>query len=273
MVYYVSMAFICERCLTEFKQKVTLKGHLQRKCPCEAKASTKAPADILDELLTRKLADKAFACDHCTMEFSHRSGKSRHMKTCKSNPANKEMVSISKDEYIALKGTTIINNNNNNITNNTQNIIINVNNFGQEDFGHLFKRLEYYWQNKGRGLIEMTKDIHFDPNHPENHTFTISNQRARLAKVKEDGQWKPKSCDEAIDDIVYTISREIEQFIEEKADYLKHKFPRVVEGTNAWWDKVGTEQFDEKEYSKLVTRLVEMVVLHRHVVGAPNNKK
>jgi hypothetical protein len=120
---------------------------------------------------------------------------------------------------------------------------------------------------QSKWLVEMTKDIHFDPNHPENHKFTITNQRAGMAKVMEDGEWKPKPCEEVFEDVIYASMREMEDFLQQKADYLTDKFPNIVEKTNEWWDKVGTSQFDEKEQQRLLKMLHEMVIMNRHVVG------
>jgi hypothetical protein len=270
------MMYQCERCLGEFSRKDYLKAHLLRKTPCESIGSTKDASVLLTEL-TSKHNSKTFACEFCHVEFAFASGRSRHKKTCKANPDNKKQVTVSEDTIVSLQAriaqlevmsqASIVNTNCNNITvNNTQNITVNVNNFGQEDMDYLLKRLEYYWHNKAYGIIEMTKDIHFDPQHPENHTFTISNQRARIARVRENGEWISKPCEEVFDDIMNTVARELDQFIADKHDYLKEKFPRIVDKTNEWWDKVGTDQFDEKEYRNIVKRLTEMVILNRHTV-------
>ena len=265
------MVFTCERCLVEFARKMHLKSHLQKQKVCATTASTRDRSEILKDLTTRELADKTYDCEFCGMQFNHRSVKCRHRQTCKQNPANIETVTISKEEYQTLKGhgMTINNTTNNNTTNNnttnniTQNITINVNNFGQEDISHLQKCYEFYWTHKAFGLIEMAQDVHFDPAHPENHTLTITNQRAKIAKVRENGKWVPKSFDKVLDEIVAKVQYEIYRFFEEKGGYLEDKFPGDV---NKWWNEVGTSDFNEKEYRNMMSDFIEMVIMHRHII-------
>lgn len=271
------MTFTCERCNTTFSCKSILKSHLQKKNTCKPLLSNEDTQVLLIKLYDRKLKDKTYDCEFCKTKFNHASTKSKHKKICKSNPDNKPTITISKEEYETLKlnsnipsNTSIITNNasiiNNNCktTNNNKQIIIN--NFGQEDVGHLAKRLEYYWANKGMGLIEMSKDIYFDPKYPENHTLNIPNQRNKIIHVRDNGKWIPKESDETIDEIVYKISKEIEEFIDEKEEYLYAKFPDKVEKNNTWWEEIGTSDFSEKEYKKIVIKLINMVLYNRHII-------
>lgn len=274
------MEFTCPRCNEVFGYKFNLKTHLQRKNICEPKYSQEDPDIILSKLYNRKLNDKTYDCEFCNIKFNHASTKCKHKKICKLNPDNKPTITISKEEYEALKlsrsdvsniaSTSIttqqnaktINNTN---TNNTTNNIV-VNNFGQEDISHLAKRLEYYWANKGLGLVEMSKDMYFDPQHPENHTLNIPNQRKKIIHIRENDKWIPKDSDDAIDEIIYKISKEIEEFIEEKENYLYKKFPNKVDKNNSWWENVGTSKFSEKEYKQIVLNLINMVLYNRHII-------
>lgn len=275
------MEYICKRCGYTTSQKCHLVRHLKNKKPCSIILRNINIEDLLKELKLPK-KPKKWLCEKCGKEFNARSTRYIHQQVCDKDSkqtdekvSNEELsmaITNLKAEIEDLKSNqqTIINSGiiNSGTINSTKNniTVVNVNNFGQENMEYLMKRLEYYWHNKAHGLIEMTKDIHFDPQHPENHTFTITNQRAKTAKILENGEWIPKTYEEAIDDIVYNVSKEIEQFIEEKSDYLKTKFPRIVDLTNKWWDKVGTSKFDEKEYRNLVRSLVEMVINNRHII-------
>ncbi len=266
----------CKRCGYSCKYRSHILKHLNRVYTCKPNLSDIDTKSLLLEFQNE--VENKYFCNICGKGFPLRQTKYFHQKNCKNIKIDEagcivklsntvellkaEVEELKSNQLKTVQNPSIINSGTiNNTTNN-----ITVNNFGQENVEYLVKRLEYYWHNKAHGLIEMTKDIHFDPKHPENHTFTITNQRAKIAKIRENGEWIPKSCEEAIDDIVYSVSKEIEQFIEEKTDYLKSKFPRIVDLTNNWWEKVGTEAFDEKEYKNLVRRLVEMVVIHRNII-------
>ncbi len=268
------MVFTCERCLKEFVQKISLQKHLQKKNPCTNLESTRSRKDILEDIQKRELNDKTYDCEYCGMQFNHRSNKYRHKNTCKLKPHD-EMILVKKEEYMALKTTTINNtNSHNNITNNhnnhntinnniTQNITI-VNNFGEEDIDHILHRIEYYWRNKAEGLVEMLKDIHFDPDHPENHTLNIANQRNKIVKVHKDGEWIKKPFDEAIDEAMYPCIREVEKLIED--DQFKRKYPFIMKKINEWWEKVGTENFDYKDSKELDKLILQMILINRHIV-------
>lgn len=257
------MVFTCERCHSTFSYKSILKSHLQKKNTCEPEYSTEDVNILLNKLCARKLKDKTYDCEFCKKKFNYTSTKSSHKKICKLNPDNQNTVTISKEEYDALKlkqNASIITNNNCTINN------IVINNFNQEDIGHLVKRLEYYWANKSTGLIEMSKDIYFDPKHPENHTLNIPNQRNKIIHVRDNGKWIPKDTDETIDEIVYKISSEIEKFINDKEDYLYKKFPDKVDKNNIWWDEISSSELNDKEYKKIVMSLINMVLYNRHII-------
>ncbi len=165
-------------------------------------------------------------------------------KNCKLK-SQQNTVTISKGEYIALKALKTVNDN----------------------YYHLVHRLRRidYWKNKAEGLVEMLKDIHFDPKHPENHTLTISNQRDKIAKVFKDGEWEPRPCDEVFDEAMYPCIREVEKFMDDRGTYLKNKFPYIVAKINEWWEKVGTDDFDQKDWKDLARLMLNMIIINRHV--------
>lgn len=274
--------YTCDRCGYITKYRYLLVNHFNRKIQCNPLIDDISTLNLLNKLDNTDKEFKKYRCKVCGKYYGNRHSKYFHQKNCKETKlievthtiedtstigqlANK--VSILEAKVAELKESKQIQNNTilNSVAIN-KNITVNVNNFGQENLEYLMKRLEYYWHNKARGLIEMAKFIYFDPIHPENHTFTITNQRNGIAKVRENDKWIPKTCEEAIDDIIYTISKVIEKFMEQKKDYLKEKFPKIVDLTNNWWDKIRIDNFDEKEYKKIVKQFIKMVVIHRHVI-------
>jgi hypothetical protein len=75
--------------------------------------------------------------------------------------------------------TTIINNTTNNNT-----ISLNINVFGNEDISYLTdEQREAFMLRETDGLVSMIKEIHFNPQHPENHTVALKSAKLGLASV------------------------------------------------------------------------------------------
>lgn len=260
---------VCERCHSTFNYKSHLKIHLQKKRVCEPTFSTEDVA-ILMEKLSKDIpsGNGSYVCEFCTRPFNHASNKYSHKKTCKANPVNLDTITITKEEYNRLQAAAKeLDKLKRKIARSAGVTSSTLKSFGEEDLSHLSKSLEYYWINKAIGLIEMTKDVYFDEKHPKNHTFTITNQRKRLARVRVNGIWQPKSCDEAIDEIVYIMSMELDSFVENKRAYLEGKYRKaIVDDTIDWWNSIGTNQFDNKEYNEFLKDLIEMVIMNRHII-------
>ena len=95
-------------------------------------------------------------------------------------------------------------------------------------------------------VLTLLKDIHFNPNHPENHNVKIPNRKEKFAIVYMNGQWKLRKKSEVISSMVdmsYNIvdchfednkmilsDTKRNNFIEFQSNYDNGKLKRMIEG-------------------------------------------
>jgi hypothetical protein len=266
------MDFVCKRCGFECCHKHVLKRHLQRKNTCSPILSDIDVSILLQQIIHKEMNEKTYDCEYCGMKFNHRSNKSAHKKICKSAKENTSLITtntdvlhvqIAKLTEMVAKMETKLNSNNTYNHCNVQNVV--VNNFGQEDTDHLIKRMRYYFLNKTHGIVEAVKDIHFDPKHPENHNLTIKNKREKTALIRDNGKWISKHCDEVIEDLIYKVCIKVEKYGEDhgfdskELNITQHDIERLQQ----WWNDVGTDAFQEKEYQHIIRRITETILQYR----------
>lgn len=154
-------------------------------------------------------------CGKCEKCFSTRYNLERHVPSCKGKlspnqcPRCLKIFSTRQNKHIHSKrckaeGSTTLTNitnniTNNNITNNTNifnndNRVVNVviNSYGQESMAHItadyiHKRL---MEINGHGIVRYVKDVHFNPDIPENHNIRKENNKE--LRVFEDSEWTVK---------------------------------------------------------------------------------
>ena len=152
------------------------------------------------------------SCEFCLKSFKRPWHLKRHLNTCKGkhnyeldllNIQQKKIIELEKkieEQKISLVNNTIINNNVSNVSNvnninninninNSRNIIIN--NYGEENIKHLTN--EYFaniLQGAFMAVPNLIKQIHFDPNHPENHNIKITNKKEPYVKIMKDNKWQ-----------------------------------------------------------------------------------
>jgi len=175
------------------------------KCICILCAKKFAHKWVLDRhTKTCKGTSNALECHLCGKEFAHVQSKHRHIKTCKGRPCTELTIPANTTQILSQT-----NNNNNytscNVNNGTVNntVNINVNCFGQENMQHItnaFKDARLHEFN-GRGIFNLIKSVHFNPELPENHN--IRKHDNKYCKVFDDGEWMLRSLKSAISDLVH----------------------------------------------------------------------
>ena len=212
--------FICETCGYSTKIKCNLAKHLNRKTKCGPENVTFEPENVTfksenvtfesenvtfnPENVTSKRyrMDKAnpLMCVHCTSLFKHRSNKCRHQKTCKLNPEN---MPPPPPPVVVEHHTTI--NNNNNITNNnidnSNNVTININNFGDENVDYLLSHGGVD-DPRIRSALQHLRDtmllVYFNQDHPENQTVRKLKKKDSTMDVLVNNRWQPECCSTGI---------------------------------------------------------------------------
>jgi hypothetical protein len=143
------------------------------------------------------------------MVFTNRHNKSRHVKIC--GQRTDVVVATENTQEIQPIPHQVINNSMNNcsINNNSLNVHvedksvkISINCFGKENMQHItneFKDARLTELN-GRGLLNFIREVHFNPQHPENHN--IRRHDSKFCKIYEDGEWTLHSVKIALTDLI-----------------------------------------------------------------------
>lgn len=209
--------FKCKRCDTEFSAKHHLIKHLSRKIVCiPIHESNDVDILILIEELNKKPKTK-FKCVKCLKYFSTKQNLQRHLdNVCKHNYdvleefnnvndfqsyVNKIETRLNNLETQSKFTSQIFLNNNINIQNNIVNI--KINNFGEEQLEHLTTQfLDKCLLEYKSGVTKLLKEIHFNPNIPENHNIRPLSKKQNTLELFSDGVWHPCDKNNTLDKMI-----------------------------------------------------------------------
>lgn len=210
-------SYICGDCGYTTPVKYNFSRHLAKKGPCVKKVNstindhfTKTPDGKWECKTCSKVISSnskrhhftvacrngltALNCRHCGLLCDNRFVKARHQRGCVKNPKtprnnnnNTAELSIKhKTPHI----TTFQNITNINITNNISF------HFGKEDLDYLIhNRNDPRIQHAFRNLFDTIDLVHFNEDHPENHTVRKSNKKSDLIEFRtNNNRWEPESC-------------------------------------------------------------------------------
>lgn len=210
--------FTCPRCNKTLSSKQNLLKHLIKKRVCEPYS---IESNIDTHSLIKELQEennKNVKCEHCNKQFSSIYNLKRHQKeSCRINH-----ISIIKDktknieeyktriehleERIKILEYKNCNTNINSgiISGNTQNNInIQIHNFGQEDISHLSETfLSDCLLNCNGGVTNLIKNIHFNPDFPENHNIRSLSKKQNMLETYSDGAWHPCDKNNTLDKMI-----------------------------------------------------------------------
>jgi hypothetical protein len=248
------MEFGCSVCeYTSYKKQHVI-NHINRKRSCGPgiKEVIEIPVEI--------------KCQYCDKHFSTKQHLDVHIKkTCKNrDSAMQKEIDDLKHTVKQLqkeKSTTI--NNNQTINNNTINIII-VNNYEETNldkitdrtYNKIIKDADEAYQI----IPRLIKEIHFNPNIPENHNIVLSNKTKnnKHLQIYRNGHWEIEKKDTEIDNLINDKETNLSDWVAEKGQ----KYPEALEKFNEYLE----QKYDE-DVSKLVKEEVELVLYNnRHLV-------
>ena len=159
-----------------------------------------------------------YICKFCNKVFKHRQSKYLHEKRhCKLRNSDVEKSDLLKyienmeedkkslKKYIELLLVNVGSNNNNTYISNKVNMQQNIyiNNYGQENLDYIGSGYMNNLVNiPFRSVQNLVKDIHFNPNHPENHNVKIPNRKEKFAIVYKNGEWEFRNKKDVIETLV-----------------------------------------------------------------------
>jgi hypothetical protein len=192
------IAFKCKRCGYKSKYKKCLLQHLNNKIKCKSNDETNNidRQILLQELIVKNYNDITFICEYCEKKFNSKSSMYRHKKICKKNNENilerlDQLESKNNElklELIAIKDKKPKIIATNNIQNITNNIIVKLNNFGQENMESLPETLinNLFINLNFRDLLA---NLHCNPKYSENQNVRIKSIKRNTMEIFRNNKW------------------------------------------------------------------------------------
>lgn len=210
--------FKCERCGHEFNDITNFRRHLNRKHVCPDKVSKVSIEALRDKYLAPK-KDKNIECPTCDKKFSTSNGlylhktKCSHIKVKHSSLLQEILEKYNEQQemlnYLVSKFTESNQQQPSNITiNNIQNQnVYNIiyNNYGNEDISYItdnHELLKHCIHNPRSGMKQLIESIHFNPEHPENHTIRNKSLKQKIFEKRVDNQWVPCDMSNTLDELI-----------------------------------------------------------------------
>ena len=275
--------FSCKRCGYKTPLLCNLKKHLTRKFTCDPLLCDDSVQTLLNALPNVSNKEKSFCCDECDKQFTSRSGLFSHKKKQHSAEINNgitnqivvrnyvDELEMMKEKYERLEnrqkeletiiqtrmGNTIATIGSNNNNNSIQNIIIN--NFGSENTSHLSKDfLDDCMKKLNTGMKNLMKEIHFNPDVPENHNIRLLSKKQNLLETFEDGLWHPRDKNNTLDEMIKQGYRILfKHFIEATSESDTSEQP-LNEHINKYFVNLMNKETDD--YYKLRRDLFVMIL-------------
>ena len=106
----------------------------------------------------------------------------------------KEIMLNEMDKLIDKVGDTNIQN---------QQINIHINSFGTENTDYINENfIKTLLEMPYKALPKLIKNIHFNPNHPENHNIKITNKKLPFIGIWKDNKWEIRDKQQVLNDMV-----------------------------------------------------------------------
>jgi len=248
------MEFACSVCHYTSSKKEHIVRHIQKKKSCGT--GNKEIIEIPTEIV----------CEYCNKNFSTSTSLKLHQKNnCKSRmillekkqKEDQEKIKDLENQLKSRQEPTTINNNN-------QTINIYINNYEDTDLNKITDKIYNQIINEADEVYQiiprMIKEIHFNPNIPENRNIYLSNRNKnnKHLQIYRNKHWEIEKKDTEIDNLINDKETNLSDWIGEKGK----KYPESLEKFNEYQE----QKFDE-ETVKLVKEEVELVLYNnRHMI-------
>lgn len=248
--------FICNLCDYKTKYITNIKKHINRKKQCNP--------SIGDIVKGYKKVDEDLMCNYCNKIFTRVYNVRRHQLTCSfKEEALIKIIKEQQEHIIELSKSsgspTTINNihthHTHNTINNNNNVTINITllAFPNSDVSHITdeKMYQYLIGDPIVTIPKLIKDIHCDPNKPENHNFYIANQREDRLNVWDGEKIVTIPKDVNIKKVIDRSSDHLEKWAENMNEYVEYLDKRGQEGVEDKIEKkVKEDLYNDKDMVK-----------------------
>ena len=109
---------------------------------------------------------------------------------------------------MTINNTTI----NGNVDNRQTNVTINM--YSAENIDHILddkRRMDRYMERCYMAIPYLIRDIHFDPERPDNHTVRMPNCRDKYVEVRTQRGWESKMRNEVVNDLIQRSGDTLEE--------------------------------------------------------------
>jgi len=148
-------------------------------------------------------------CRFCNTTFS-KANIARHLIRCKAKQDYRAKLEKQLEEKSTQVTAQTINNTTNNNNCHNTNVTINMNAFGKENLEYISRNVILKLCRKANLLNEiiprLARQIHCNPEHPENHNIVVSNLRAPYAKVYDGENYTVESTKDIIDKVMDNVT-------------------------------------------------------------------
>ncbi len=236
----------CPRCGYKCDRSFNFKKHLNKLTICRAILKD---INLNNILIDDCKINELFNCEYCNEEYTLETNLNRHMKKCikkkeKEQEQHEEEKSFvylqqlvdklnkqleenlhqleEKDKQIneLIKKTGITNN----ITNNNNIFIYSLANTSLD---HLTDKDMYDCVNSCiLSVPNLVKNIHFNPNVPENHNIYLTNIRNNYIMVFNGKQWEIRNRDETIEDMININEFRLEDWVSNEE--VQKMYPKAM---------------------------------------------
>ena len=170
--------FTCNLCFQSFTRKDSLTRHKRKFCNGKEKYKETIAA-LSNELAEMKLEKEKMKSEKVELEKIK---------------LEKEKMKLEMEKLLDRIGDTHIQN---------QQINIHINNYGRENTDYISNDSVQKLLNMPYTAVpKILEDIHFNPEHPENHNIRITNRKLPFATIWKDNKWELRNKKQVLTDMV-----------------------------------------------------------------------
>jgi hypothetical protein len=259
------MDFTCKRCGYDGKSIQGIRRHMKRVRICPP-THTDTPYDALSTQLENEYKKAAntsrpFKCDHCDARYKHSSNKSRHQRTCSvanTIDALQNRIQVLEEELRKRR--------NNHQTTATPNST-SINSLAHEKKDYIAKDILFKTYKK-RDISILIKEIHFHPDHPENHNVRIRNSKLNLMESIVDSTWKTDHKKTVLPKMILNAWKLLDVYRRENSRYLIQELGENDYFESLVWLKCVYDQ-DKVLLSEIKKSLFTLIISNKRANTTP----